>query len=292
MRFFRSTCASLALLLPVVLHAATPSSAADSAPSDPSQLTASFSVDASTTVPGKVLKPGSYTIRVVDHLSDRIVLRIEDPEGKAATTFLGLPASGLAASGSGPVSWPTAPKSGRALRGFAFPGGSSVEFVYPKDEAVAIAKVNSSKVAAIDPSSDNLPAHKDLSRDDMQMVTLWALSATHVGPNEQPAIQAEHYKSTETVAAASQVPAATPAPTANSAPVATPARGYVASAKPAVMPRVSARPAPAPQQVAALHRPAVVASLPHTASTLPSVLLASILCVVGAAGLRFRRLMV
>ena len=288
MQSLRSTCAFLALLSPVMLHAATPRHASAAfLPSDPTQLTASFSVASDTTVPGKVLKAGSYTIRVVDHLSDRIVLRIEDPEGKPATTFLGLPASGLGASGSGPVSWTNSPKGSHALRGFAFTGGNSVEFVYPKDEAVAIAKVNSAKVAAIDPASDNLPAHKDLSREDMQMVTLWSLSATRVGPNDKstPAIQAEHYKAAETTVAE-----ATPMPSTSS--TLAPSRSYSAASQPVAPARLSPRPTrtPAPQQIAALHRPAVVSSLPHTASNLPAILLLTLFSLLAAAGLRVSRL--
>ena len=279
MRLLRSTCVFLGLLGPVLLHAAPRSESAAFLPSNPSDLTASFSVSSPTGVPGKVLKPGSYTIRVVDHLSDRIVLRIEDPEGKATTTFLGLPASALSSGSTGPVAWSGSPKSGRALRGFAFAGGSAVEFVYPKDEAVAIAKANTSKVAAIDPSSDNLPAHSNLSREDMQMVTLWSLSSTRVGPNDTPAIQAEHYKSAEPAYAQ-----ATPAP----APVTTASTDTapVRSARPA--PRPAARTAPS-QQVATLHRPAVVSSLPHTASPLPLVFLLTLLSFTAAALLHVRR---
>ena len=295
MRLIRSTCAFLALFSPVLLPAAITSSPASvsevSAPSDPGQLAASFSVTSPTSVPGKVLKPGSYTIRVVDHLSDRIVLRIEDPEGKPSTTFLGLPSSGLGSSGTGPVSWPGSPKGSTALRGFAFAGGNAVEFVYPKDEAVAIAKVNTSKVAAIDPPSDNLPARKDLSREDMQMVTLWSLSATRVGPNDStPAIQAEHYKVPETVLAQS-----TPAPEASPA-YSSPDRSNAqssarssASSAPRSAAPVRAAHAAAPQQVATMHRPAVVRSLPHTASNLPALMLLTLMSLLGTAVLRLAR---
>ena len=70
-----------------------------------------------------------------------------------------------------------------------------VEFVYPKAEAVAIAKSNQSKVPAIDPASEGKVADKSLSKDDMEVVTLWLLSSTTVGPNDTtPAIKAEKYQ--------------------------------------------------------------------------------------------------
>ena len=287
MRLLRSTCIFVGLLGPVLLHAAPRDSAAASVPSDPAALTASFSVSSPTQVPGKVLKAGSYTIRVVDHLSDRIVLRIEDPDGKTASTFLGLPASALSTSGTGPVAWSDSPKGSKALRGFSFPGGNAVEFVYPKDEAVAIAKVNSSKVAAIDPASDNLPARKDLSREDMQMVTLWSLSATRVGPQDAPAIQAEHYKPSPTSYAQAAPEPAPAVPASSSAATPSPEAPVARATRPA--PRPAVRPSPAPQQVATLHRPAVVASLPHTASPLPVVLLLTLFSLAAAFILRLRR---
>ena len=76
---------------------------------------------------------------------------------------------------------------------------SMVEFVYPKADAVAIAKSNQSKVPAIDPASEGKVADKNLSQDDMEVVTLWLLSSTTVGPNDSaPAIKAEKYQQVAT----------------------------------------------------------------------------------------------
>jgi hypothetical protein len=119
------------------------------------------------------------------------------------------------------------------------PGTSSfIEFVYPKDEAVSIAKVNFAKVPAIDPASEGISVDPSLSRDDMKLVTLWLLSSTRVGPSDsKPSIKAERYKTAS----------------------------YV-------------QPKPA------------LAALPHTAGSLPILLLASLSSLAAAILLRFRRL--
>ena len=167
------------------------------APADSPNAKAKFSVSEQTEVPGLSLKPGAYSIRVLDHLSDRLIIRIDDSKSGRHATFIGLPNKELAASGSGIVTYGAGPDGGAAARGFSFPGGTSVEFVYPKAEAVSLAKLNSTSVTAIDPASEGRVANKDseLSKDDMEVVTLWTLSSTKVGPNDAaPAIKAARYQ--------------------------------------------------------------------------------------------------
>jgi hypothetical protein len=256
---------------------------------DSDQLVSNFSVTDSTTVPGKTLKSGNYSIHVVDHLSDRLILQIEDAKGKVQTTFLALDNQALR-NGSvvGPVAWKTGPEKTTALRGFTFPGGGAVEFVYPKDDAVAIATVNDSKVPAIDPESEGRVSANHLSKDDLQMVTLWTLSPTRVGPENhtQPAIQAERY----------QAPAASVEAASNrSAAASAPARLTAQSSQvvsPQIAPRAHARrtaPAATPE-VAALRRPAGIASLPHTASDFPLFLLGGLFALLFAGLLRVFRI--
>ena len=136
------------------------------------QTASQFTVTEQTKVPGLTLKPGTYSIRVVDHLSDRLIVRVDGTQGDAHSTFLGIQNGKITKpSSSGPVVWTKSPKGGTILRGFEFPGGGSVvEFVYPKAEAVSIATVNDSKVPAIDPASEGKVADKGLSKDDLEVV--------------------------------------------------------------------------------------------------------------------------
>jgi hypothetical protein len=254
-------------LMPPVLHAATTGLTSSQGVDAP--LALNFSVDAKTIIPGATIASGEYTISIVEHLTDRVILRVTDKDGKVKSMFLGLTTTALPANGhSGPILWTG--KGESALRGFMFPSAPPVEFVYPKAQAVAIAKNNSDKVLAIDPASDNLAViHDKLSTQDMQIVTLWTLQSSRVGPDSQPAIEAARY----------QVPAA-------AAPV------EVASATPAAPLRSKPTPkvaAATSEQSAPVARQHAIAVLPHTASELPAMLLAAALALLGSAVLKLRR---
>jgi LPXTG-motif cell wall-anchored protein len=239
-------------------------SAAPAPPVDPSAvpLVSDFSVSSPTQVPNEKLKPGSYSITVVDHLSDRIVLRIDDGTGTIHDTFLGVPIAPLGNGGAaGPIPWNAGSDQESALRGFAFPGGGAVEFVYPKDEAVAIAQKSGRTVPAIDPASEGMVVKDNtLSKEDMAMVTLWTLTPTAVGPSDaaKPAIQAARY----------QAPQSAP-----------PLPQQVAQNEP---------PPPAPIHQTATRKP-VLAKLPHTASELPFILIGGLLSLLAAVLLSLSR---
>ena len=257
--------------------ATTPTAAADAA-----SLDSPFTLQRDTQVPGKVLKPGGYTIVIKDHLSDRAIIQIKGDNGKVESTFLGVFRSGLQSSGStGPI--PLATEKGHdALRGFKFPGGGTIEFVYPKAEAASLVTKSPEQVLAIDPPSDNLHIKgNDLSREDAQVVTLWALQATAVTAG-QKGISAKKYVAPEAsgqdnTVAASRTPS--PSTTSPSTPVAA-----------APQPVAVKRQAPAPtNQVASTARRPNLRALPHTASNLPSVLLLMLASFSSAILFRFGR---
>jgi hypothetical protein len=221
-------------------------------------LVSNFSVTSPTQVPNQKLSPGSYSITVVDHLSDRVVLRIDDGAGKIHDTFLGVPIASQGNGGAtGPFAWSSNSDQDAALRGFTFPGGGAVEFVYPKDEAVAIAQKSGRAVPAIDPASEGMVVKDStLSKQDMAMVTLWTLTPTAVGPSDaaQPAIQAARYQAPQS---------------------AQPLPQQVAQNEPP-----SAPPSPMHQTVT---RKPVLPTLPHTASDLPFFFIGGLLSVLAAA---------
>ena len=170
---------------------------------------AKLQVSEPTSVPGSTLSPGTYTLRVVDHLSDRYVLRVEGGSEANRPSFLGIPNPALKGA-SGEIKWAKSPSGGVYLKGWNFGGAAgSLEFVYPKDDAVSLAKANGTRVAAIDPASEGRAATPSgLSKEDMQMVTLWLLSPTRVGPGDASGgIKAERYAQV-----ASVTPPAVPTP--------------------------------------------------------------------------------
>lgn len=238
------------------------------AATDPIDGGTTFTVADSLEVPGKKLSAGTYTIRMVDHLSDRMIVRVER-NGKAQTTFLALPKSSLARSGQGPILLNNGAKS--AMRGFVFPDGTVAEFVYPKAEAVGLAKANNTTIPAVDPASEGRPDVSKLSPEDMQMVTLWMLTPTPVGPGAGGAgITAAKY----------QMPAGSAAASVASAGDGAGASGAGTSGAGASVARASV---PSRPRV----RPAM-AALPHTAGEMPLVLVGGLLSL-GAAGLLRRR---
>lgn len=202
MSFRPAPAISLAVLLsmPAVMCAA-PAPARET-PSDTYTTNAgpstTFAVTEKTEVPGRTLKAGSYRIRVVDHLKDRMIIGVREP-GKEETVFLALPKSALSASPNrGPILLQSGPQP--ALRGFVFPNGLVAEFVYPKAEAVELAKANETTIPAIDPASEGMPKDPTLSRNDMAMVTLWMLTPTPVGPNDSgPGVSAKKYEQVASV---------------------------------------------------------------------------------------------
>ena len=260
----RLVCAVFVLAVPSVALAA-----------DPTGATATFTVTQQTKVPGETLKPGDYTIRIVDHLSDRLIVRVDSANGKTHSTFLGLQNADVSRPSSpGAVTWDNTSERSTYLKGFLFPNMNSVvEFVYPKTEAVAIAKSNQSKVPAIDPASEGKVADKSLSKDDMEVVTLWLLSSTTVGPNDTtPAIKAEKYQ---------QVASNEPPPQ--------PAQQVQQSRDTSLAGGAESGPAPTPVRVPRARKP-VVTALPHTASAMPLVWLAGVLSLLGALTIRVMRL--
>jgi hypothetical protein len=142
---------------------------------------AQFNLQQSTMAPGTVLQPGTYSIRVVDHLQDRYLVSIEGKGKGSRAMFIAVPSKTLSGH-SGVINWATAPGSAAALRGFVFKNGPApLEFVYPKDEAVSLAKANGLEVLAVDPASEGKPSElAQLTNNDMQIVTLWMLTPEKV----------------------------------------------------------------------------------------------------------------
>ena len=118
-----------------------------------------FKVTEPTEVPGLTLQPGAYSIVVVDHLSERYVVRVDGPGGEHST-FLAIQNAGIPKpAATGRVDWSNTADGKEYLRGWLFHSEPAVlEFVFPKEDAVAIAKSNDAKVPAIDPVSEGRPS--------------------------------------------------------------------------------------------------------------------------------------
>ncbi len=171
---------------------------------DSNRPSAGFKVSDMTAIPGHTLAPGAYRIHVVDHLSDRYIVAVDGQGGKDRTLFIGIPTTDLPQGSQGEVQWKTPANGATYIRGWKFAGLPALEFAYPKNDAVAVAKANGTQVPAIDPESENMSTKASLSKDEMTVITLWLLSPTHVGPNTPGGIQATRYQQ---VASAAHRPA-------------------------------------------------------------------------------------
>jgi hypothetical protein len=237
-------------------------------------VSAPFAVEKPTEIPGRTLQPGNYSIHIIDRLKDRFILRIDDAKGKQVSTFIGLRDPQFAPLGSlhGPVLWDAAPHGEMAVRGFSFPNGTALEFVYPKSDAVTLAKLNTNSVIAIDPESEGRKPDPKLSPEDREVVTLWMLTATKVGPKEEtPAIDVKRF------VAPQEPPSST---TADAEASRTPTPPTQTQQAPSVDVSELRTPPPPPR----IH--AKVKRLPQTASELPLLLLLSVLSLGGAGVLR------
>ncbi len=278
--FRTAVAATILAIAPVAMSAA---------PLDPATegASATFSITHQTQVPGEVLKPGDYSIQIVEHISDRMIVRIDNVQGKEHVLFLGVPNLDGPASNtaSGVQTWHTGAGSLPTLRGFNFPSGTAVDFVYPKAEAAALAKANAATVIAVDPESEGRPTKlKDLTSDDMREINLWMLTLTSTGPNDHkvPALEAKHYQP-RSAAAAEVAASAVPAPTAAKR------EPQTAAAPVAQQTQIARADQPAVPQSATHKRRAVGTELPHTASTLPAVVAVGIASLLLAFTLYLRR---
>lgn len=100
-------------------------------------------------VPGKVLAPGKYVMRLLDSPSNRHIVQIYDAtEQHLQTTVLAIPNYRLQPTGDTRFTfWETPAGQPKALRSWFYPGDNfGQEFAYPKEAAVAIAQTNNQSV--------------------------------------------------------------------------------------------------------------------------------------------------
>jgi hypothetical protein len=225
-----------------------------------------------TRIPGVTLKPGQYDLHIVDAVSDRMIVRVDSPTSKTRSVFLSILRTPPGTSRPGILSWGAGPNKTPALRGFTFDAGPTIEFVYPKEEAAELAKLNSEEVVAVDYAASNLKSLTGLSEDEMREVNLWLLSLTSTGPADNtPAILAKKYVSPSS---SDQQVVAQKSDTATQAQPKT----QVAELEKPESPTAASRP---------VHRARMPAALPHTASNLPILWLIGLLALVSSLAIHF-----
>jgi hypothetical protein len=100
-------------------------------------------------VPGAILQPGVYVLKLVDSLSDRHIVRImNEREDEVITTTLAIPNYRLQPTGKSQFDfWEVPAGNPRALRAWFYPGDNfGQEFAYPKGLSAKIAEYSEQSV--------------------------------------------------------------------------------------------------------------------------------------------------
>jgi len=186
-------------------------------------------------VPGAILEPGKYVMKLLDSPADRHIVQIfNEREDHLFTTILAIPNYRLQPTGKTEFQWWETPAGQpKAMRAWFYPGDNfGQEFAYPKNTAIQIAKMTNEKVVTMSPAED--------------------LSKATVSTVDNAGAEAELNKEAYTKAEVTPAPAPAPEPVVvaqNRTPEPTPEPAPVAAAPEATRARTE--------------------ELPHTASPFP-----------------------
>ena len=111
-----------------------------------------FTFGSPVEVPGQVLPAGTYVFKLLDSASNRNIVQIfNEEENRVLGTFLAIPDYRLQPADKTIITFHERPAgSPEAVRGWFYPGRNhGHEFVYPKSEALALAKANDTPVPAM-----------------------------------------------------------------------------------------------------------------------------------------------
>src|SRR5581483_5976921 len=159
-------------------------------------------------VPGKVLQPGKYVMKLMDSPSNRHIVQIYNgDESNIVTTILALPNYRLEPTGKTEFGfWETPPGQPRALRAWFYPGDNfGQEFAYPKNEAVSIAQYSKTSVPTT------------YAQNESELTTAQVGTVNEQG--QEQSLGSNYQNNTQM---AQNTPAPTPAPEPAPAPAATP----------------------------------------------------------------------
>jgi len=121
-------------------------------------------------VPGKVLTAGKYTFTILDSFGNREVVQIWNADKtELITTILAIPNALLKPADETIIEFHERPADRPiAIKAWFYPGHShGIEFVYPKEEAVQLAKVENEPV----PAEETLPTPSTMKTVPLVAVT-------------------------------------------------------------------------------------------------------------------------
>ena len=225
-------------------------------------------------IPGKTLPAGTYTFRLADSPADRHIVQIFDREqSQLIATLLAVPAERNQAEGDPVITFGETPANmPPALRYWYYAGEKGGnEFVYPKSQAMTIARASGQGVLAVDTDSPN--------------VSDWKGTPERVTANTEPAATA-----TTSTATTTAQPTTTPAePAPQPAPAQQPAPAPMTATPDRPAPAPATAPTTTPDQTVGTSGRSEPSELPRTAGELPMVGLIALFAFAGAFALRAAR---
>jgi len=168
-------------------------------------------------VPGAILQPGKYVMKLLDSPSNRHIVQIfNEREDQLQTTILAIPNYRLQPTGDTAFQWWETPAGQpKALRAWFYPGDNfGQEFAYPKNTAMQIAKVTNQSVPSV--SGEDLSSAK--------VTTIDQTGAETELKQEKPVETAQARAPEPTPQAAEPAPAPAPAPVTSAPDTSTRAR--------------------------------------------------------------------
>jgi hypothetical protein len=120
-----------------------------------------LTVNETIQVPGTVLPPGKYVLKLADSSSDRHIVQVfNEPDNHVMATVLAIPAYRTRVTGRTEFTWWEVPQGEpTALRSWFYPGDNfGQEFAYPKGKAFQLAAVNRTTVPSLGPRPSAEPA--------------------------------------------------------------------------------------------------------------------------------------
>ena len=121
-------------------------------------------------VPGKVLTAGTYTFTILDSFANRNIVQIFNADKtELITTILAIPNYRLEPTDKTVIEFRERPTDRpQAIKAWFYPGHShGIEFVYPKEEAVQLAKAENEPV----PATEALPVPSTMKTVPLVAVT-------------------------------------------------------------------------------------------------------------------------
>jgi len=263
------------------------------------------------TLPGTTVPAGSYVFKLADSPVDRhIVMVFDKDESKLITTLLAVPAERPEAHGDAVVSFKETPSDRPPAVHYWYYAGekSGNEFIYPRAQAMMIAKASGETVPAFDTDSNDMEAWKK------GKITSVSPTTTDEPQPASSTTTAAPVSSTASTTSADQTPVTTPPPASTmTAPTTTAPTTAPTATAPTTAPTTTApepvastapvtpepTTAPKPDMTPAMTAPVTAqpepvgtsgrTELPRTASEVPLVGLIGLFAFAAALGVRALR---